>query len=88
MATALESVLSGREEVNCPICERPLVVSLKPDGGYRFDGCSRKCEPMYWVPEDSIVFGPVGGALTIWRRKWNPDEPEPTHAPKYTDGGW
>jgi hypothetical protein len=88
MATALESVLGGREEVNCPICERPLVVSPKPGSGYRFDGCSRKCQSMYWIPEDSIVFGPVGGALTIWRHRWNPGQPRPNCVPKYTNGGW
>lgn len=88
MATTLESVLGGREEVNCPICERPLVVSPQPDGKCRFDGCSRKCQPMYWVPEDSIVFGPQGGAMTIWRRKWVPGEPEPTLRARYTGVGW
>jgi hypothetical protein len=88
MATTLESVLGGREEVNCPICERPLVVSPKPDGSSRFDGCARQCQPMYWIPEDSIVSGSQGGAMTIWRRKWNPGEPEATLMAKYTDGGW
>jgi hypothetical protein len=84
----LASVLEGREEVNCPICKHPLLVSPQPDGKYRFDGCNRKCLPMYWVPEDSIVLGPVGGVMTIYRRKWNPNEPEPTLVPKYTNGGW
>jgi len=43
---------------------------------------------MYWVPDDSIVLGPKGGPMTVYRKKWNPNEPAPTLLPKYTNGGW
>jgi hypothetical protein len=84
----LESVLKDREEETCPICKRPLVVTELPDGKSRFDGCGRDCAPMYWVPDDSIVLGPKGGPMTVYRKKWNPNEPAPTLLPKYTNGGW
>src|SRR5258706_15985796 len=84
----LASVLEGREEVLCPICSRPLVVSPLADGKVRFDGCGRNCVPMYWVLEDSIILGPQGGAMTVYRRKWLPDEPGPTLLAKHTNGGW
>jgi len=87
MAT-LASILEDREEVTCPICGRPLVVIEQPDGKSRFDGCGRNCVPVYWVPEDSIILGPTGSPMIVYRKKWNPDEPAPTIIPKYTNGGW
>jgi hypothetical protein len=87
MAT-LASILADREEVTCPICGRPLVVTEQPDGKSRFDGCGRNCVPVYWVPEDSIIFGPKDCPMTVFRKKWNPNEPAPTIVPKYTNGGW
>jgi len=85
-ASTLASVLEGREEVLCPICSRPLLVFPLPDGKARFDGCAQKCAPMYWVPEDSIVLGLQGGVMTVYRRKWQPDDPKPMLVPKYTNG--
>jgi hypothetical protein len=87
MAT-LASVLEGREEVTCPICARPLVVTEQPNGKSRFDGCGRDCVPVYWVPEDSIILGPQGCTMIVYRKKWNPSEPAPKLIPKYTNGGW
>jgi hypothetical protein len=84
----MEEVLAGREEVNCPLCSRPIAGHYEADGRAVFDGCTRKCVPMYWVPEESIIFGPVGGAWTVWRKKWLPSEPEPTMISKYTNGAW
>jgi hypothetical protein len=43
---------------------------------------------MYWVPEDSIILGPQGGLMFVYRKKWNPNEPAPTLIPKYTNAGW
>lgn len=87
-APTLTSVLEGREEVLCPMCNHPLLVFPLSDGKARFDGCAKKCLPMYWVPEDSIVLGLPNGVMTIYRRKWLPHEPPAKLMPKYTDGAW
>jgi hypothetical protein len=88
MASTLASVLEGREEVTCPICTRPLVISPLPDGKRRFDACGRNCLPVYYVPDDSIAFGPADGVMFIYHRRWRPDVPKPTCRPRYTNGGW
>lgn len=69
MRTTLESILGGREEICCPDCKRPLVVSALPDGKHRFDGCGRNCRELYDLPDDCIIFGPVGGVMTIYQPK-------------------
>lgn len=88
VAPTLASVLEGREDVLCPICARQLFVTPLPEGKGRFDGCGRNCVPMYRVPEDSIILGPQGGLMFVYRKKWNPNEPAPTLTPKYTTAGW
>ncbi len=88
MAATLASVLEGREEVTCPICARPLVVSPLPEGKARFIGCGRDCVPVYWVPEDSVILGAEGGLMFVYQRKWRPDEPQPTLIPRYVNLGW
>jgi hypothetical protein len=84
----LESILKDRDEETCPICKRPLFVTEQPDGTSRFEGCGRWCAPMYWIPEDSIIFGLKGGPMTVYRKRWDPNEPAPKTVPKYTNGGW
>ncbi len=88
MATTLASVLEGHEPVNCPICSRQLFVSRLEEGKARFDGCGRNCIPVYWVPDDSLILGPQGGLMHVYRRKWRTDEPKPTLIPKYVNLGW
>jgi len=83
----LESVLKDHEEETCPICKRPLFMTEQPDGSSRFEGCGRGCAPMYSVPENSIIFGLKGGPMTVYRKRWNPNEPS-TKVAKYTNGGW
>ena len=82
MAATLASVLQDREEVTCPICARSLFVRPIAEGKARFEGCGRNCLPVYWVPEDSLILGPGGGLMFVYRKKWRPDEPHPTLVPR------
>jgi hypothetical protein len=84
----LASVLEGYEEEKCPICRKPLVVTPLPDGQSRFDGCGRGCAPMYVVPENSQLVGVEGAPKAVFRKRWDPNEPEPKMVPKYVNGAW
>jgi|SRR5882724_995085 len=88
MATTLANLLADKEELTCPVCTRPLVVSKLPDGKSRFDACGRNCLSVYQVPDDCILLGPEGGLMIVYRRKWTSDYPPATIVPKYVGGGW
>jgi hypothetical protein len=64
---ALVMDLSNMEEVHCPKCGKPLVVTDLPDGRARFDGC--ECQDAYNMPKGSIIFGAKGGLKTIYKPK-------------------
>ena len=86
--TTLDSLMEDHERVTCPICKRQLFVTKEPDGKAIFQGCGKECVPVYWVPQDSIIFGPDAGPLFVYRKKWKPDDPAPTLIAKYTTLAW
>jgi uncharacterized protein YbaR (Trm112 family) len=88
MATTIQDLLAGREEVCCPDCKKPLVVSALPDGKRRFDACGRDCREVYNIPDDCILLGPEGGLMFIYQRKRWSDDPKPPSRFIYTNGGW
>jgi hypothetical protein len=87
-ATTIQELLADREEVCCPDCRKPLVVSALPDGKRRFDACGRDCREVYDIPGDCILLGPEGGLMFIYQPRRRPDDPKPLSRFIYTNGGW
>lgn len=61
--------LREMDEVCCPDCGKPLVITKLADGRARFDGCGRNCRDVYHLPDGCISFGPQYGLQFIYRPK-------------------
>jgi ssDNA-binding Zn-finger/Zn-ribbon topoisomerase 1 len=61
--------LREMDEVCCPDCGKPLIITKLADGRARFDGCGRNCCDVYQIPDGCISFGPQYGLQFIYKPK-------------------
>ena len=63
--------LRKMEEVNCPDCNKQLIIVPVPNSPnrYRFDGCS--CDRKEFDLPDCIAFGLEGAPLWLYKPKSN-----------------
>jgi hypothetical protein len=59
--------LSNMDEVRCPDCGKPLVITDLPGNRSRFEGCGRDCRDLYILPDGCISVGPVNGLQFIYQ---------------------
>jgi ssDNA-binding Zn-finger/Zn-ribbon topoisomerase 1 len=61
--------LREMDEVCCPDCGKPLVITKHTNGRARFDGCGRNCRDVYQLPDGCISIGPQYGLQFIYKPK-------------------
>jgi hypothetical protein len=61
--SAMMPDLSRRDELCCPDCGKPLVITPLTETRARFDGCGRGCRESWDIPHGSIMFGVQGGLM-------------------------
>jgi hypothetical protein len=59
--------ISNMDEVCCPDCGKPLVVTVLENGQSKFDGCGRGCRLLCDIPQGSIMFGAKGAPMFIYK---------------------